>query len=349
MTLAKSIRITALAAAVLALGAAVSADRSLGADARVGLTKSAAQDPISGPVLGYVFDANAASLRPLLGIPGASHVGGALALPFTLSVAAVSPTQSFALGTAVGTGALVLVDLRGPAPQGSFVAKALGGADRIVFSPRGEFAGAYDRESKTVQVLTGFGDEAHVVATVRLDALPGVLTAFAVSDDGETVLAAASTRAGGQVFALGHDSAARSVASIGRALDVVFFPGSNDALIADVDRREAIKLSDVSGSATVTVLASRQDGLEAPVAVAATDDGQALVADKSRAALIPAGGGAARFVDCDCRARTLTRLAGDSMFRLTDDLTAPISVLDAGRLATTAGDPRVMFVPALAE
>ena len=99
------------------------------------------------------------------------------------------------------------------------------------------------------------------------------------------------------------------------------------------------------------MLASGDDGVESPVAVAATDDGQALAAAQGRAALIPAQGGALRFVECDCRPQTLTRLAGDSFFRLTDDLTAPILLLDAGRLAAdgVTPDPRVMFVPALAD
>ena len=82
MTLTPSLRNMTVAAAGLALALALSADRGWSAEARIGQEKSASEQPISGPVLGYVFDANAASLRPLLGIPGASHVGGPMALPF---------------------------------------------------------------------------------------------------------------------------------------------------------------------------------------------------------------------------------------------------------------------------
>ncbi len=351
MSLARSFRSLTLAAATVALSLGLSIEPGWSAEARIGLEKAASEQPISGPVLGYVFDASAASLRPLLGIPGASHVGGALALPFRLSVAAVSPNQSFALGSTVGDGALVVLDLRGSAPEGRIVSGAMGGADRIVFSPEGVFAAAYDRQSQSVQLLTGFGERVEVTATLRLASLPGVLTALAVSDDGAAVLAATSGRGGGQVFALDNDGASKPVATVGRAMDVAFFPGSSDALIADFDRNEIVKLSDVGGSASSTVLASSADGLQAPMAVAATADGRAIAAAEGAAALIPAAGGAIRFVECDCRPQTLTRLAGGSFFRLTDDLNQPILLLDAGRLATdgAVAEPRVMFVPALAE
>ena len=62
----------------------------------------AAQTRFAGPVSGIVFDAKAKSLRPIMGVPGASYLGNALAADMDL--AAVSPDGKFALsGSADGT------------------------------------------------------------------------------------------------------------------------------------------------------------------------------------------------------------------------------------------------------
>jgi len=58
--------------------------------------------------------------------------------------------------------------------------------------------------------------------------------ALAVADDGETLLAAGSSRDGGEVRAFSADGSSRAVASIGRAPSMSFFHGSTDAVIADM-------------------------------------------------------------------------------------------------------------------
>lgn len=63
---------------------------------------AASQDSsrISGPVLGYVFDADSAGLRPVYGIPGATTLGPALNLGVEVDRAALSQESDYLLGVA---------------------------------------------------------------------------------------------------------------------------------------------------------------------------------------------------------------------------------------------------------
>jgi len=351
--------ILTLAGLLIAAGAAAPAHGQVAAKALgvapVALTaeggKAASQEgPIRGPVLGYVFDPTALGLRPLPGIPGASYVGNALPIGFTPEFVDVSPSHDYALGVEAGTGDLFVIDLRPEIPAAERLTTVAAGVDRVFHSPLGKAVALYYRQQKQVEILTGLPDAASRQGRIDLAAMPGMLTALAVSDDGKMLAAAFSQGDSGALFAGAPGEDLHSVGPLGQAAALWFLNDSQDLLVADIGRNEVVRIRNIKSGAEWTVLASRQDGLDQPVAVAASRDNSTAFAVNSadgRIARIPLNGGPVEFVDCPCTPTGLDALAQGSVFRLTSASSAPMYMLDARpRGDGLPSQPRVLFIPA---
>jgi hypothetical protein len=269
-----------------------------------------------------------------------------VALNVDLTFAEVSPAQDYLLGVDA-SGVLYWVDLRQALPAARTIVAAINGADRVVISPSGGSAAAYDRQSGEAQVLTNLHTSPNAGARLDVGSLPGVVTALAVSDNGQTLLTAVAGRDSGAIYSFAAGGSPTLTASVGRVTSLSFLANSGDALAADLDRSEVLRI----GSGGAAVIASASDGVLRPTAVTATSDNRtALIAsaDSPKIAMVPLDGGAAIFVDCACAARQFSALAGDSLFRLNSDVRQPILLLDAGRTLAdgVTPDPRVLFVPA---
>jgi len=343
-------------AAGLSLAAAVPAQVQTAALTPETVALSNPDSPVRGPVFGYVFDARTRLLRPIFGVPGAAYFSAALNLGFEVKELVVSPKQDSAIAVEAGSGRTLFVRLSGSLAESEEIVGVMPGADRIVFSPSGESAALYFRDTRQAQFLSGLRGVPESGATVDLSSLSGVLTALAVADDGETLLAAGSSRDGGEVRAFSADGSSRAVASIGRAPSMSFFHGSTDAVVADMDRSEVILARDVAGSAQTSVISSALDGVRQPVAVAVSSDNARVFAaslETGSVATIPSAGGAVALTDCSCAPRTLAPLSGDSIFRLSDDPRSAIHVLDARSPSSVSSNavvaPRVLFIPAVAD
>jgi hypothetical protein len=308
------------------------------------------QGPIRGPMLGYIFDANSHALRPLPGIPGASYVGSPLPVGFAPEFIEVSPSHDYALGVEAATGNLFLIDLRPQAPEARQLTLASAGADRIIYSPLGKAVALYYRESKQIEILAGLPDDASRQGLIGLAGVPGVLTALAVSDDGQTLAAAASQADSGALYVAAPGDDLRPAGPLGRAAALSFLNESQDLLVADAGRNEVILVRNITTGAEWTVLASGQDGLSRPVAVAASRDNSIAFAIDSverTIAWIPLGGGPVEFLDCPCAPTRLDALAPGSVFRLTSASSAPLYMLDARPSSDGLfSQPRVLFIPA---
>jgi sugar lactone lactonase YvrE len=317
--------------------------------------KAAPQDgPIRGPLLGYVFDPASSGIRPLPGIPGASYVGNAMPIGFTSSLVEVSPSQNYALGVEAGTGYLFVIDLRLGIPAAERLTAVNAGVDRIFFSPSGQAAALYDRQARQVEILTGLPETSANQGRIDLTGMPGMLTALAVSDDGKVLAAASSQATGsrsesGTLFVSSPGENLHPVGPLGRASALSFLNDSQDLLVADIGRNEVVRVRNPRTGAEWTVLASRQDGLDQPVAVAASRDNStafAVSAADNKIAWIPLSGGAVEFVDCPCKPTGLNALTSGSVFRITSASSAPLFMLDARPGDGLANPPRVLFIPA---
>jgi len=296
------------------------------------LSAGAADDlPVSGPVLGYAWDAGLSRLRPILGIPGSSLLGAPVDPGLPLALAEVSPSQDYALGVHGANGELLVV--RFPALTVGRVA-GVGGVTRIAISPSGSAAAVYSQDIQALWILTGLPD-APLAAQVPL---PGAISALAVNDAGDLALAVAPEQLFAQLFALGPGAEPRLLGPAGAGLLLAFLERSSDALIADPARREVTLLR---GLAERVVLAGERDGVVDPVAVAAAGR-RVLVADRGAAAVlvVDLGGGPPVRVDCPCGVASLQRLRGDAVFRVTATFQSASWLVEAG-----GEQPRLWFVP----
>jgi len=178
---------------------------------------------------------------------------------------------------------------------------------------------------------------------VDISLLPGILTALAVNDRGDALLAAVSDRDSGSLYALTVGGQPRLVAPVTRVTAVRFLHNSSDAVAADYDANEVLLIRNVLTNPQPVVMASARDGVQRPVAVASSPDNQRIFAANSEpgaVAVISPEGGAPELIACNCHATELSAVRGGSMFRLSSATTAPIMLLDASQ-----PQARMLFIP----
>jgi hypothetical protein len=134
---------------------------------------------LAGPISGIVFDRAAGALRPMVGVPGASYLGDAIASG--LESATVAPDGDLALAVSQGR-LLLLTDLKSGTPV-STVLNALAG-DRIAWSPDGASAAVYSSRAAQAQILRDL--RANPAPGALID-VPGAVSALALSDAGDLV------------------------------------------------------------------------------------------------------------------------------------------------------------------
>lgn len=314
-----------LLAALLLLGSAVQA---------------ANEYSLQAPVLGYVFDPEAGTLHRVDGIPGASAVGDALPLDLVIAQAAVSPSQDYAVVSDV-EGRAWIVNLSVSPVSAVLLEGALAGAEGAMISPTGARAALYSAAEGEVQWLSDPAGSPAVGATADLPEGAGSWTAFAISDRG-VILAAAAQSNGGSLYALRAGTDFQRIAALSRASDLAFFTRSNDAVVADAGASEVLMIRDVVGSRQSSVIASANDNVHNPFGVEVTADGRYVaVAVPGGIASVPVFGGAPALMDCACAPTSLVPLAGGNVFQLTADIGSPMQIVEVG------ADSRMLFIPAL--
>ena len=300
------------------------------------------EDPtiaLRGPVLGLAFDASVKGVRPVLGLPGAASLGAPFAVPFALDRAFLGNRGGFALATDQAAAVVVQVTAAG-------IRKLVGvtaAPDKVVFSPSASTAALYYADRGVLEVVQHLPAAPKLTASLDLAALPGPVSALAVSDSGLVLAACQTGTDSGAVFVFAKGRAMFSVLSVRRASAIAFRGTSDDALVADAEANLVSRIHDAAGRAAVTVLAGAAEGVSAPVALAASADGRRAVianGDGAPVLLVNAETGAARAVSCSCRVAAAEPMAGNAVFRLTGPDESPMWLLDAD-----PPNPRVLFVP----
>ena len=323
------------------------------ADAQVPAVTSAASttetvEP-AGPVLGYVFDRSQRTIHPLAGTTDAAQVGPALALAPTLSTFAAAPGQNYGLGIDAASGAAYCLELTPTSASENAISAVNNGADRIVISPTGTAAAFYDRQSRSVQIVSRLPEARKVRGPIQLDELSGLITAMAVNDAGDSLLVGISEQSGGSLHLAGLTRNLRKLTSAGRVASISFLPESDDAVVADHDGNQVILIRDVVKSPEATVLGREQDGIVQPASVAPSRDGLSIYVTSSqrrRVTKLPiAEGGRPSFIDCDCRPGRLTALAGNAVFGLSAASDSPFFIYDGDQETDGGLDPRIVLAP----
>jgi hypothetical protein len=301
----------------------------------------AQQGQVAGPVAGYVFDGAAHAVRPVLGIPGASILGDALPLGYSMGSATVSPRADTAVAI-TPEGVVHLLRLSGGGATEIPLDAAPAALERVVFSASG-MAVALIAGSRA-QVFTGLPDRATLAATIDLSSAgaaqvqvesvraprPG-FGSMALTDDGSWLLLAANGSA--QLIGTGG---AYAIGTASRGSFVAFAAGSHDAAIAD-PRGSLVLVRNPNGAATPTTLSA--DAAKSAAGVAFSADGKSLfVAGGQGVTAFDLASGTPAGVNCTCRATGLVRMG--NVYRLNELGSGPLWLLDP------TGTPRIVFVPA---
>ena len=292
---------------------------------------------VNGPVTGFVFDQAARALRPILGLPGASTFGDPVALGYDLAAAYVSPRQDAAL--AVGTdGTLHFLRIDGGAVAEKQVDSLATSPDHVVFSPSGK--GAAISAGGSIELLKGLPDSPMVAGGIDLSS-GTKLNSLALSDDGAVLLVST----GNAVRLFG------SLSDMGKLMDtagpalLAFAAGGHDAAVVHAAGSGITLFHDLTGAGGSQVLAPVDDTISASSALAFSADGKSLLVASSQGQSVTAfdlTAGARNSIACSCSPKTLAAMG--NLFRLNELGADPVWLLDA-----QASQPRVLFVPALAQ
>jgi hypothetical protein len=290
------------------------------------LAQSAARIPVEGPVTGWVWDAGHGSLRPILGIPGASVLGDAIDTGVVFSTA-VSDQRQYAIGISSDDGQAYLLRLRGE-PRAAMLKGVPSGASRVILSPSGDAAIFAYGESPKLAVVTGLPDAPSDPRELDLNDTP---SALAVSD--HAIYIAAALENG--ILIIDRDGNRWNPGQHRAPHSLAFLDNSNDLLIAD---DSGVSLLRNVQNPELTLLTDQPSR-----AVAATRDGGR--------AIVLVSGGKLRIIDLATRdsrelpspvePARLVRMS-NSIFGINDSGSDPLWLLDL-----EGAEPRTVFVPAV--
>ncbi len=291
------------------------------------------EQKISGPVLGFVYDANTLRVRPIQGISASAFVGAPLDFGVDLAKAVFPARQNYILAQRSDTGEAIVLS-----PQTGATRK-LGvtpGADQIILSPLGDSALFYFSAAKSFQIVTGLPDAPTVSGGANLSTFSNLI-AVAISDDGKTILASFPEG----LFTFAPDGSQNRINGNSGGLALAFLNHSQDAVVADSNG--ILLLHDVAGQALWSVLTTQS---MSPIAAAISSDNQhAFIADAAAGLLtIDLSSGSTVADACGCLPSGLFPLRGSSLFRLTDLSDKPMTIFDAG-----GGESRILVIPPVVE
>jgi hypothetical protein len=294
---------------------------------------------VTGPVIGYVWDAQQHQIRPLQGVLGSATIGDPVDLGIDIDDA-LELGASRLLLTSRGTAPLFAVDLSTNPPSVEEVAWASSAPALAASSPGGTAAALYDQPAHTIAIVTGLPAAPRVAHRVEVLQLNASVTTMAVSDDGETLVYAVSggvltslfswTPASG-LRALIDTSAVSALALAGKAL-----------VVANPRDDEVFLMPDFAGSPRRRTLAGPDQGISRPVGLAAAANGTRVHVANGGSSNVTTFELAGRQVSsrrCNCQISGLSRV-GDSIYRLTDRLDRTVFLFDA-----RSAESRILFVP----
>jgi hypothetical protein len=281
----------------------------------------AAEGGVDGPKLGYVFDPAQASARVVLGIPGSSTVGDAIATG--LSAAAISPSQDYVIGITGDTGEVAIILTADGARKPLTGVSAA--PDLIVLSPRGSAAAFFYKDGSHARIVKGLPSNPELAGDFSTYSAGAKL---AISDDAERLL---QLTADGEVYSFTLDGNSKRL-DIDGVISAAFLAGSREALLVQTS-------GDIAQSVDGKVIAS----VPGASAISAFDENRRAVVTSGSGKLTVLNllDGSQSSVECSCTPDTLQPMAGGGLFRISELSTGPAWILNAA-----SAIPQLTFVPA---
>jgi hypothetical protein len=292
-----------------------------------------------GPQLGYLWVDSDKTLRPILGVTGASQVGQSVVPAGVYVGATASATASVAILQDT-SGAFDVMSLPSGSPASLGVSLPTGA--RIRLSPSATTALLYTPGVAAASLVTGL-PSAPAVHAINA---PGAIADSAVSDTGSVSFEYAQ----GSSFALAVTAlsgVSTPLSSLKSPGGLNFLPGRDDLLFADA-AANSLTLIRSTTTAPVTSPVQTAQLLNSPSAVGVSGSGRWAIVVNSAASSsqnlvrvdLTALTGTA--VSCSCQPTLASTLADDGAFRVTNAITGPNWIVDAA-----PATPRLLFIPAL--
>jgi hypothetical protein len=329
---------------------------------------------VAPPVLSFIVDTTQ-GVRPVIGIPGAASIINPLELGFPVVRAAVATGQDYVLATTTEGGWPTLLQLRGGtiivrsaaafadsqqrsrqvecereadtplgkrlrmmscsnAPSGDDSGATI---DRIALSSSGSAVALFSDSRHLVFAFTNLSQSPMLVGKFQVGEL-GTVSAFAISDDGRSVVVGVSNGDAGGLFLLAQDHPAQLIAQMRHPSAIAFLRNSQDAVIADDVENKVYMLS----QGQVFPLATAESGIAGPVGIAVSGDNRkAFIGNRQSGSVmtIALNGTIEGLTYCNCTLTGLHATRADSVFRLSDFSGGPILLFDG------TSTPRMIFVP----
>lgn len=331
------------AAAAIVTAAALAATAGCGNGVIGSTVPQTAAAPIAsakGPQLGYIWVDSDKTLRPILGVAGASQVGQSVVPAGVYAGAAASATASIAVLQDT-TGAFDLMALPSGSPASLNLTLPAGA--RIRLSPGGGAAVLYAPGASTASLVTGLLS----VPAVHAITAPGAIADSAVSDTG-TVSFEYAQASSFAVAVMPLGGLAAAIASVKSTGGLNFLPGRDDLLFADGSANSLTLVRSATNAPSASLIQTAQL-LQSPSAVGISGSGRWAMVVNSAAA----SGGTnlvrvdlttltSTSVSCSCKPTLASTLADDGAFRVTEAVSGPNWIVDAA-----PATPRVLFIPAL--
>jgi hypothetical protein len=285
-------------------------------------------------MLGWVWDAQQESVRPILGIAGSSVLGKAVEVGFAVRHAAVTGRQEYVVAVGGEERKLYRIDLREVEASVQELAAPTGG-DRVTMSPSGKAAVLFYTEPQAQLVVVRDLDTAEPVVGEVLDlSVEGKPDRIAVSDDGSVVAAGYReskkvllVEASGNRYELPVETVVQSLS---------FVDGKNDLLFTAEDG--VYRVGEVSASAEVR----RISEMGTATGVVLIDETRALVVNGETASIeeMQLETGETRSVECPCTPTGLTRMGTGLLYRLNEYEKSPLWLVEIRESGL-----RMVFVP----
>ncbi len=294
---------------------------------------------VTGPVTGFIYDAQMSAVRPMLGIPGAAYLGPVVARG--LGAASVSPDGSLALAVQQNGKLMVYSGLRSATPTPLTVSGAIAGVDHFAWAADSSAAAVYSSGSAQGQIITVVAATPEAGASIDLSSLTGLVTALAF--DGKRLIVGVSSAETGGIYLANAAGGAQRVAAATSPSAIAVANGS--LYFSDSQAQQIVQVQTYAGTPAAMVFAN-DSSIASPAGLQVSTDGQRLyvanAGNRKLGVYDIASQTPIQTVDLTFAPTRLDRFGDSSVFVMNGTGHGPVYVARDG----AAGKAAVFFVPA---